>query len=145
MMHKLRHEALKATFAGVDLGACIQYRGVQYGAVHERFAEPALIDDWKGEDIDCTKWGPRCPQIKYDVGHLLRAPEGEIFYNDSEDEFKCLNLDLTVPKGANKDSKLPVMIWIHGGSQIISFGNGASKIGGMFHTTKILHSLLMHK
>ncbi|KAF1356373.1 Alpha/Beta hydrolase protein [Delphinella strobiligena] len=107
VMPELEHDTLNATLVGVDLGPCTQYRGIQYGA----------------------SWGPRCPQNKYDVGHLLRAPEGNIFYDESEDEFKCLNLDVTAPANAGSGDRLPVMLWIHGGSQIISFGNGASKIG----------------
>ena len=32
-----------------------------------------------------------------------------------DDEFKCLNLNVAVPKEALKtDSALPVMVWIHG-------------------------------
>lgn len=129
-MTELNHKTLNATFSGVDLGACTQYRGIQYGNVGERFACPTLICDWKGETVNCQKWGPRCPQNKYDVGHLLRAPEGDIFYDESEDEFKCLNLDVTVPKDTVTDARLPVLVVIHGGSQVISYGNGASKVGG---------------
>lgn len=127
----LKHYSLNATFEGVELGSCVQYRGIRYGYVDERFAEPTLLDDWNGKTVDCRGWGPRCPQEKYDVGYLLRAPEGDIFYDESEDEFRCLNLDVTVPKATGARQSMPVMIWVHGGSQIISYGNGASKIGGM--------------
>ena len=130
-MPELVHKTLNAVFTGVDLGACNQYRGIQYASISERFADPQALDDWRGETVDCTTWGARCPQNRYDVGHLLRAPEGAIFYSEKEDEFKCVNLDVTVPKDTSVDGKLPVLIFIHGGSQIISFGNGASKIGGM--------------
>lgn len=128
-MSKIHHEDLNATFIGVRTGSCWQYRGIQYGTVTQRFDRPQLKDDWKGSTIDCCRWGPRCPQNRYDIGHLLRAPEGDIFYDETEDEFKCLNLDLTMPANTRQDANLPVMIWIHGGSQIISFGNGASKVG----------------
>lgn len=130
-MPELEHDTLNATLVGVELGPCTQYRGIQYGIVSERFAEPTLLNDWHGERVDCQSWGPRCPQNKYDVGHLLRAPEGNIFYDENEDEFKCLNLDVTAPANAGPGDRLPVMVWIHGGSQIVSFGNGASKIGGI--------------
>lgn len=52
-----------------------------------------------------------------------------MFYDEAEDELQCLNLDVTVPAGTPNDARLPVMVWIHGGSQIVSFGNGASKAG----------------
>lgn len=78
---------------------------------------------------DCTEWGPRCPQNRYDVGYLLREPEGDVFYSEREDEFECLNLDVTVPTTREAEANLPVLLWVHGGSQIISYGSGASKIG----------------
>lgn len=132
-MHDLRHSALNATFTGIDQGPCRQYRGIRYGTIPSRFAEPVLLTDWNGAKVDCRNWGPRCPQNKFDVGYLLRAPQGDVFYDDAEDEFECLNLDITVPdRGSAASGLLPVMVWIHGGSQIISFGNGASKVGGEF-------------
>lgn len=141
-MTELEHRSLNALFSGVDLGACTQYRGIRYGNVSERFASPTLIGDWKGENVDCQRWGPRCPQNRYDVGHLLRAPEGDIFYDESEDEFKCLNLDVTVPKDSKK-GHLPVLLWIHGGSQVISYGNGASKVGGKSTLSRYLILVLI--
>jgi carboxylesterase type B len=141
-MTELSHDKLNATFIGLDLGSCSQYRGIQYGLVSKRFEQPTLKTDWKGERVDCQRWGPRCPQNKYDVGHLLRAPEGDIFYDETEDEFNCLNLDITIPANTQSDdARLPVMIWIHGGSQIISFGNGASKAGD---TTRIVAESALH-
>ena len=133
-----QHTSLDATFIGIDTGVFTQYRGIRYGTITERFALPALKTSWNGEQVDCTNWGPRCPQLKYDVGHILREPEGNVFYDESEDEFECLNLDVTVPTktadlgssgGGGGGKGLPVFFWIHGGSQIISYGNGASKIG----------------
>ncbi|GAB7348676.1 hypothetical protein MBLNU459_g7038t1 [Dothideomycetes sp. NU459] len=134
-MLELKHKTLNATFSGVDLGPCVQYRGIPYGSISERFESPTLIGDWKGEKVDCQKWGPRCPQPKLDLGELARTPEGDVFYDETEDEFKCANLDVTVPKGEKAATNLPVLIWIHGGSQTVSYGNGASKIGD---TSKIV-------
>lgn len=36
----------------------------------------------------------------------------ELYPPETEDEFECLNLNITVP-AANKE-KLPVLIWIYG-------------------------------
>jgi len=69
------------------------------------------------------------------VGYLLREPERGIWYNDSEDEFKCLNLDVIASQeclSSPSKYRLPVLFWVHGGSQIISFGNGSSKIGDVW-------------
>lgn len=46
-----------------------------------------------------------------------------------EDEFECLNLNVTVPHGTKRGAKLPVLIWIHGGSQTVTFPSAASKCG----------------
>lgn len=31
-----------------------------------------------------------------------------------QNEFECLNLNITCPGDATPDSRLPVMLWIHG-------------------------------
>ncbi|KAI4720990.1 carboxylesterase [Aureobasidium sp. EXF-10727] len=140
-MPEVHHKELDATFVGVDTKSCSQYRGVQYGTISKRFEQPTLKASWEGERVDCQRWGPRCPQNKYDIGHLLRAPEGDIFYDETEDEFQCLNLDITLPANTPNNARLPVMVWIHGGSQIVSFGNGASKAGD---TTRIVAESAQH-
>ena len=50
---------------------------------------------------------------------------------DTEDEFRCLNLNVTAPKNIKPGAKLPVMFWIYGGSQIVSFSTAAHRLGGM--------------
>jgi hypothetical protein len=93
---------------------------------------------------------PRCPQVAVDVGHLLRIPADIEFPIEPEDEYRCLNLDITTPSiesGINV-KLLPVLIWIHGmssmsqerrmlitrnrpgGSQTVTFGSAASKVCG---------------
>jgi len=34
-----------------------------------------------------------------------------------QNEFECLNLTITCPAGLNSQSRLPVMLWIHGGGE----------------------------
>jgi carboxylesterase type B len=31
-----------------------------------------------------------------------------------QDEFECLNLNITCPADHHSESRLPVMVWIHG-------------------------------
>jgi carboxylesterase type B len=62
-----------------------------------------------------------------DVRHLLRIPEDFAIAPEAEDEFECLNLEITCPPKSDTDP-LPVLIWIHGGSQIVTFCSAASKI-----------------
>lgn len=39
-----------------------------------------------------------------------RAPKQTL----KQDEFECLNLNITCPAGLTQSSRLPVMIWVHG-------------------------------
>lgn len=61
---------------------------------------------------------------------MLRIPEDEaVESNVIEDELNCLNLNVSIPSDTPVDAKLPVLIWIHGGSQAVTFPSAASKIG----------------
>lgn len=57
---------------------------------------------------------PKCPQVDVDVRHLLRIPEDFEIKEEVEDEFECLNLDVTVPADVPSGQKLPVLVWIYG-------------------------------
>lgn len=57
---------------------------------------------------------PKCPQVDVDVRHLLRIPEDFEIKEEAEDEFECLNLDVTVPANVPSGQKLPVLVWIYG-------------------------------
>lgn len=114
-MTTIKHDTLNATLHGVVRGSVAQFRGIKYGRIPERFALPEAVDDWAGRDVECKEYGPRCPQQDFDVGYLLRLPEGVEIPKDEEDEFECLNLDVTTPAiGDRRHGPLPVMVWIHG-------------------------------
>jgi carboxylesterase type B len=95
--------------------------------------------------------------VPIDFQHLLRIPET----NQSEeplvpqDEFECLNLDVSLPK--ERAPKMPVLIWIHGevntqakfplfthivpgGSQVMTFMPAASPCAST--TSFVAHSAL---
>ncbi|PMD62990.1 alpha/beta-hydrolase [Hyaloscypha bicolor E] len=38
------------------------------------------------------------------------------------DEFQCLNLNITCPKGSKPEDRLPVMVWMHGGGNCVGTG-----------------------
>lgn len=44
--------------------------------------------------------GPRCPQNYMDLRYMLRIPTEEQIPEQAEDEFVCLNLDVTMPAHA---------------------------------------------
>ncbi|KAH8171318.1 carboxylesterase family protein [Sarocladium implicatum] len=105
------------------------FRGIPYGSVPKRFAKPEPTD-FDG-DGDATCFGPQCPQSKVDVGHLLRLPPSIQTPSIEEDEFRCLNLNVSCPAPTESiyENLLPVLVWIHGGSQCVTFPSAASAVG----------------
>ncbi|KAJ3466084.1 hypothetical protein MRS44_006742 [Fusarium solani] len=127
MSSSLFHPTLGATLHGVSRGEHVrQFRGLQYGTIPYRFANPEPPATLSGE-VDCTGYGPRCPQNHVDFRHLLRIPQDEVIPAQDEDEFRCLNLEVTSPAlKVLPERPYPVFVWIHGGSQAVSFGTSAS-------------------
>ncbi|GKU07108.1 unnamed protein product [Fusarium langsethiae] len=135
----IHHDSLKATLHGLPRnGSVWQFRGLQYASISKRFALPQPPSPLSG-DVDCTCYGPRCPQNLVDSKHLLRIPVEEHIAEHPEDEFSCLNLDIAMPAPHAmtpfKKTALPVMVWIHvkhkvkrRGSQAVTFGDSASKL-----------------
>lgn len=93
--------------AGLPNGATCEYRGVPYAVPplgRLRFAAPEPALAWDGTR-DATRFGEVCAQP---IGDTVIGAED------------CLFLNVYTPK-TPPDSKLPVMVWLHGGS----FLNGA--------------------
>ncbi|KXJ85704.1 Alpha/Beta hydrolase protein [Microdochium bolleyi] len=136
MAATLEHQSLGCTVQGVhdQNTGVVQFRGIPYGNVSRRFG-PARPATPSSGVLDCTEFGPRCPQAHVDVGHLLRIPQHHVLPPEAEDEFACLNLDVCVSEAHvsldRTGRKLPVLIWIHGGSQAMTFGSAASKLCDM--------------
>jgi para-nitrobenzyl esterase len=94
--------------SGLSTGATCEYRGVPFAKPPVgplRFSPPEPAAPWEGTR-DATRFGATCAQ-----------PLGGGVVDGTED---CLYLNVYTPK-APPASKLPVMVWIHGGS----FLNGA--------------------
>lgn len=136
----LQHKTLQATLHGHESGKIWQFRGLQYGTILARFSNPEPPAAISG-DVDCTAFGyetpsnvilhlnenikiyfyrPRCPQNYIDFRHLLRIPTSLEIPEQREDEFACLNLDITLPASPDVTTtgKLPVLMWIHGEKSI---------------------------
>ncbi|KAJ6469493.1 Alpha/Beta hydrolase protein [Mycena sanguinolenta] len=119
----LHHSGLKTTLCGVYHQASgpelpiHQYRGIKYASIPARFRQSVLLTTLPPK-TDATRYGPTCPQLHkkcfeeelFGLGHA-DAPQQILEQN----EFECLNLNITCPAGLTPQSRLPVMLWIHGG------------------------------
>ncbi|HEY1056641.1 MAG TPA: carboxylesterase family protein [Emticicia sp.] len=102
---------------GVTEGDVSIFRAIPYAAppVGEfRWRPPQPVKNWEGE-LDATKPCKDCGQ----GGFGPNAPK--ISPNSSED---CLFLNVWKPASSTAQSKLPVMVWIHGGG--FTGGSGSS-------------------
>jgi len=99
-----------------DAGLAL-FRGIPYASVAKRWTHSRTTHSLPSP-FDATEFGPRCVQGD---GPVL-VSGGVTDPVPGDDEFKCLNLNITVPKESlpvveNSSSAgllLPVMFWIHG-------------------------------
>ena len=85
------------------------WKGVPYAADTggpNRWQKPQPRKPWAPATRDVTQYGPGCMQ-----GHSSTNPD--VPANQSED---CLNMNIWAPVNANATSKLPVMVFFHGGA-----------------------------
>ncbi|KAF9239318.1 Alpha/Beta hydrolase protein [Melanogaster broomeanus] len=119
----LHHPTLGTTFKGIEHAISTpqlsvhQFRGIKYATVPARFRQSHLCISYPPV-VDATKFGPICPQPsqKSLEEELIGLPDTDIPRQVLvQDEFECLNLNITCPAGQNSQSLLPVMVWVHGG------------------------------
>lgn len=122
--------------------------GIQYAGIPYRWAAPRKLSSstpWPGTR-DCTQYGPGCPQIGRALFGVENVPMfGQLGADaagnptmairpDREDEFACLNLNIYTPARRGTDEtagtaflasarRLPVLVWIHGGSYQVGAGS----------------------
>ena len=132
-----------------DAPAIAHFRSIPYATVPGRFKQSILLGDDMPDHHDerpkgdFREYGYACPQIPqpYDaVGGKLPGEDDRRY-----DEFKCLNLTVSVPYSslhkvpATGDATsvgkklLPVMVYVHGGA----FSEGAGHVSAMHETVKM--------
>jgi len=97
------------------------------------FLYPSVLDSAADR-----KTRPRCPQLPADANTLFRIPPESVpNWKEDEDEFECLNLHVTVPGNVKEGDNVPVLIWIYGGSFVVTVGSAESGVCGSHPPTTI--------
>jgi para-nitrobenzyl esterase len=98
-------------------GDVVRATGIPY-ATAGRFQPPASAPDWTGV-LAATSLSPACPQgpVPF-LDDILGTRYGEL--PGSED---CQRLSITIPAGLADGERVPVMVWLHGGSYTSGSGD----------------------
>ncbi|SEK96911.1 para-nitrobenzyl esterase [Maribacter orientalis] len=121
--HKVKTES--GILVGVNEGLVTSFKGIPFAAPpvgDYRWRAPQPVIPWKGER-DASNYGPNCAQSGWG------GSPGTIVDGSSED---CLYLNIWKPSNISKQSKLPVMVWIHGGGFVGGSGSGPGIAGNEF-------------
>ena len=98
-------------------GDVVRATGIPY-ATADRFAAPVPVAD-REEPFDATDPAPACPQAH---SPFLTGVLGDTLAGLPRDEH-CQRLSVTLPLERTADERLPVMVWIHGGSYTTGAGD----------------------
>jgi carboxylesterase type B len=103
----------KITYNGISRNGIEVFLNIPYAqdtSGSNRFKAPRLHKLPPGSVINATSYGPACPQA---LGPWVPPISLSNITNVSED---CLNLNVARPFAKPAKYKLPVMVYIHGGS-----------------------------
>ncbi|WP_205660462.1 carboxylesterase family protein [Amycolatopsis antarctica] len=96
-------------------GDVVRVLGVPY-AVAERFTRPRPVPPFDEPFAACER-APAAPQRRSEL--LVRLIGDDHLGSDEN----CQRLSVTLPSGLADDERLPVMVWIHGGSYVTGAGD----------------------
>lgn len=124
--HTFIHTALGQLTGRISssVPAVVQFRSIPFARIPGRFRQSVMVTSFEEQESrGFTNYGAACPapaqldQIEA-AGGMLPGEKDRNF-----NEYTCLNLTISAPKSAlaNHESRLPVMVYVHG---------GALKVGG---------------
>ena len=126
---------------GLCADGAIDFRGIRY-ATCERWTYPEIVEKWNGT-YDATEYKSRSYQPR--AFYNEEENPGKIFYYN---EFRkgetytydedCLFLNIRTPEYADSNSKLPVLIYIHGGGFTGGCGHEKHFDGPVWHKKGVI-------
>ena len=99
---------------GSEENEVLSFKGIPFAASTEginRWLPPQKKESWRGTR-DAQDYGDFCPQSKRDT----------LWFELGKTSEDCLSLNVWTPKKTSA-TKLPVMVWIHGGGYLQGSGN----------------------
>ncbi|KAH6689775.1 lipase [Plectosphaerella plurivora] len=105
---------LNGTYTGNYLAEFKQevFLGIRYAKAPRLHNPQPLTDSWTGPR-SAQKYGALCPTT---------SPEEDLASVNATFSDDCLNLNIIRPAGVSVGDKIPVVVWIHGGSFSAGFG-----------------------
>lgn len=97
-------------FKGYENNGCYEFKGIRYAASH-RFDVPHPYSYSEGM-VDLTEPSPICYQGKSQIESFITGNNYSKFTQVEDPQF----LSITIPIDVKENEKLPVMIFIHGGT-----------------------------
>lgn len=101
-------------------GQVLRATGIRYARA-ARFGPPAPEPD-ADEVLDATRWSPASPQYPDLALEAMFGTQQRPLRMDEH----CQFLSVTAPAGLEPGEKLPVMVWIHGGSYLTGAGDSGA-------------------
>jgi carboxylesterase type B len=100
-------------YQGILSNTAEHFENIKYAyetSGERRFAPPEAFQPPPNTTIDATSRGAACPQLQNAL-----PPQ---FFEEKVISEDCLSLRIARPQGLSSDSKLPVVVWVHGGGII---------------------------
>lgn len=104
----------RVSYRGTSVNGIEHYQNIFYAedtSGSNRFAPPVTFTHPLGTVVDATAAGAWCPQGKGAPPLPFTSPINNISEN-------CLSLRIARPSGILASAKLPVLVWIHGGTDL---------------------------